>query len=94
MENRTPELIPQELGDDLLRGADEIAQFIFGRTGKNRRRAVYYLCRTSRLPHFRLGSMICARKSTLIGYISAQERRADYGNSPREDTQRSGAEQR
>jgi hypothetical protein len=48
-----------ELADDLLRGADEIAAFIFGT--KFARRRVYYLAETSRLPVFRLGSVLCAR---------------------------------
>jgi hypothetical protein len=40
-----------DLADDLLRGADEIAEFIFGTRGS--RRKVYYLAETSRLPVFR-----------------------------------------
>ena len=62
-----------ELADDLLRGADEIATFIFGARGS--RRKVYYLAECCRLPVFRLGSVLCARKSVLLGWISGQERR-------------------
>ena len=59
------------LGDDILRGADEIALFLYG---ENRhRRKVYNLIETNRLPHFRLGSTVCARKSVLLGWIKAQE---------------------
>jgi hypothetical protein len=57
-----------ELADDLLRGADEIATFIFGARGS--RRKVYYLAECSRLPVFRLGSVLCARKSILLEWIS------------------------
>jgi len=66
--------VPQtELADDILRGADEIATFIFGERGS--RRKVYYLAECSRLPVFRLGSVLCARRSVLLGWISGQERR-------------------
>jgi hypothetical protein len=70
---------PHELADDLLRGADEISQFIFGRKGS--RRKIYYLAETSRLPVFRLGSVLCARKSVVLGWISGQESKA---RAPRE----------
>jgi hypothetical protein len=43
------------LADDLLRGADEIATFVFGARGS--RRKIYYLAETSHLPVFRLGSV-------------------------------------
>jgi hypothetical protein len=62
-----------ELADDLLRGADEIAEFIFGARGS--RRKVYYLVECCRLPVFRLGSQLCARRSVLLKWISGQESR-------------------
>ena len=62
-----------ELADDILRGAEEIARFIFGAQGS--RRQVYYLAECSRLPVFRLGSVLCARRSVLLSWISAQESR-------------------
>jgi hypothetical protein len=55
---------PPELADDLLRGADEIADFIFGARGS--RRKVYYLAECTKLPVFRLGSLLCARRSVLL----------------------------
>jgi hypothetical protein len=64
---------PNELADDILRGADQIAEFIFGERGS--RRKVYYLAECSRLPVFRLGSVLCARKSVLLKWISGQESR-------------------
>jgi hypothetical protein len=66
--------ISKELADDLLRGADEIAIFIFG-GGRGNRRTVYYLVERCRLPVFRLGSVLCARKSVLLRWISGQENR-------------------
>jgi hypothetical protein len=63
------------LGGDLLRGADAIAEFLFG--DPCLRRKVYYLTseRRAQLPHFRLGTIICARKSTLVRWIEAAEAR-------------------
>jgi hypothetical protein len=69
--NHTP--LSTELADDLLRGADEIATFIFGERAAGEK--VYYLAECARLPVFRLGSVLCARKSTLMGWISGQESR-------------------
>ena len=56
---------------DILYGADGIAEFLYGES--KQRRKVYNLVETERLPHFRLGSMICARKSVLLAWIEAQE---------------------
>jgi hypothetical protein len=66
-----PNRTENELADDILRGADEIAAFIFGERGS--RRKVYYLAECSRLPVFRLGSMLCARRSVIEGWIAGQE---------------------
>jgi hypothetical protein len=68
------EALSPELADDLLRGADEIAKFIFGERGS--RRKVYYLAECTRLPVFRLGSVLCARKSVVMAWIETQEGRA------------------
>ena len=70
------------LADDLLRGADAIAEFIFGARGS--RRKIYYLAETSHLPVFRLGSVLCARRSVLMRWIAGQESRV---RSPREGPQ-------
>jgi hypothetical protein len=55
----------------MLRGADQIADFFYG--DKTQRRKVYHLVATSNLPVFKLGSMICARKSILLRWIAEQE---------------------
>jgi hypothetical protein len=65
--------VSQELAEDLLRGAYEIAEFIFG--ARESRRKVYYLAETSHLPVFRLGSVLCARRSVLMNWIAGQESR-------------------
>lgn len=64
---------PANLAEDLLRGADAIATFVFG--GPQHRRKVYYYATDAkvRMPVFRIGAVICARKSTLIEWIEQQE---------------------
>jgi hypothetical protein len=74
-----PNETSHELAGDLLRGADEIAEFIFG--ARASRRKVYYLVECCRLPVFRLGSVLCARRSVLLGWISGQESRATGSSS-------------
>lgn len=64
---------PTELAGDLLRGAEEIAAFIFGEGASPRK--VYYLAECSKLPVFRLGSVLCARRSVLLQWIARQENR-------------------
>ena len=54
---------------DLLSGADSIAAFLGIKT-----RRVYHLVESRRLPVFRLGSTICARRSTIIRWIEEMEK--------------------
>ena len=67
---------------DLLRGADEIAAYLFGT--ESDRRKVYHLVATSKLPIFKLGSMICARRSVLMRWIEAQEGQHANDNAPQQ----------
>lgn len=69
------------LSEDLLRGADEIAKFIYGTA--RRRRSVYHLAENHGLPVFRFGALICARRSTLEAWIIRQEKAADQGERER-----------
>ena len=62
------------LSDDLLRGADEIAEFMFGDPKK--RRLVYHLVQKGCLPVFKFGAMLCARRSTLVASIEEKEIKA------------------
>ena len=71
--NMVPLNTPSELADDILEGADAIAEFLFG--SREQRRKVYYLAECSKLPIFRLGSVLCARKSVLLQFITGQENR-------------------
>jgi hypothetical protein len=59
--------------DDLLKGADQISEFLYG--DMNHRRKVYHLAETSRIPIFRLGSVLCARRSVILAWVAQQERR-------------------
>lgn len=56
---------------DILRGADDIAAFL----GLDKR-AVYHAASRNKLPTFRIGAIICARRSTLLSWIVAQEKKA------------------
>ncbi len=64
----------QPLADDLLRGADRIAEFIYG--DQRHRRRIYHLAERKQLPVFRLGAVLCARRSVLLQWIAAQEAEA------------------
>lgn len=68
----TGDLCP--LAGDMLRGADEIAAFLLGDPKK--RRSIYHLIERGNLPSFKLGAVICARKSTLLHWIAEQEAHA------------------
>jgi hypothetical protein len=61
----------RSLAGDILYGADGIAEFLYG--DRKLRRKVYNLVETARLPHFRLGAAICARRSVLLAWIKTQE---------------------
>lgn len=66
------------LADDILRGADRIAEFIYG--DRSLRRRIYHLAERDALPTFRLGAVLCARKTILLDWIAAQEAKATVGN--------------
>jgi hypothetical protein len=59
------------IAGDILYGADAIAVFLFG--DRRHRRRVYNLVDSNRLPVFRVGVNICARKSVLLAWIESQE---------------------
>ena len=74
----------KEFADDLLRGAEMVAEFLYG--DRALRRQVYHLAATSNLPVFKLGSTICARKSVLVKYIEDQETRRANDKRDRKTT--------
>lgn len=56
------------LADDVLEGAAEIAAFL-----KLKSRQVYTAVAAGHIPHYRIGSNLFARKSTLLSWIASQE---------------------
>jgi hypothetical protein len=58
----------------VIRGAEAIAEFIFG--DRSHRRKVYYLAECSKVPIHRLGSTLCLRPSAYKSWIESQENRA------------------
>ena len=65
------------LAADLLLGGAPIANFVFGRSDQKAMRKLYHLTsevpEADRLPVFRLGGQICARKTTLLNWIASRE---------------------
>ena len=80
--NDTPTDTP--VAGDIIVGADEIASFL-----GIKRRQVYNASERGYLPLFRMGSLLCARRTTLSRWIVEQERRGlrpgeeDDGNAGR-----------
>ena len=62
------------LASDILRGAPAIAEELFGSAAD--RWKVYNLVKHNRLPIFRMGSVVCARRSSLRDWIAEQERQS------------------
>ncbi len=69
--------VARDLASDLLAGADRIADFIYG--DPRQRRKVYHLVQKSQIPVFKLGAVLCARKSRLLAWIENQEAKAIKG---------------
>jgi hypothetical protein len=67
------------LPSDLLRGANQIALFLFGDVRLRTR--VYSLCDAGQIPYFKLGAIIHARKTTLLSWIVDQEQRCLAGHT-------------
>jgi hypothetical protein len=63
-----------EFSKELIVGADDFSMWFWGTPDKAR--SVYHLVESTRLPTFRIGSRIAARKSVIRAYFWAQERRA------------------
>lgn len=67
-----PMTSPEEnLAADILRGANQIAEYL-----GFPRRTVYHAVAKGHLPAFRIGDILCARRSTLTAWISQQEQQA------------------
>ena len=69
--NVMPAAVVKTISQDVLYGADAVGGF----TGLNPRQ-VYHLAQTNKIPVFRMGTLICARKSTILQWIADQEAKA------------------
>lgn len=69
------------LADDTIRTAAKISVHMFG--DASRRRSIYNLAASSRLPFFKIGSVLCIRRSALDRFIAAQEDRRTKDDSKR-----------
>jgi hypothetical protein len=76
---------PAELAGDLLEGAEEISEFLFGDdpdpgARRQRLRRTYRLTSevkpADQLPVFRIGQLLFARRSTLLRWIAEREARS------------------
>jgi hypothetical protein len=76
--------VMEPLASDVLEGAEEIAEFLFGDdpdpiARRQRIRRVYRWTSevkpADRLPVFHVGQLLFARKSTLLSWIANRERR-------------------
>ncbi len=61
------------LSEDLLHGAKAIAAFIYGEADDKNVRRIYHAADKLGMPTFNMGSTICARRSTILRWIAAQE---------------------
>lgn len=61
------------LSEDMLHGAKAIARFMYGDDEPKNQRRIYHASDKLGLPTFTIGTTICARKSTLLKWIAAQE---------------------
>ncbi|TXN40433.1 DNA-binding protein [Methylobacterium sp. WL30] len=61
------------LAEDMMTGAEAIAKFMFGDATETNKRRVYHAADKLGLPTFRLGGTLCARRSTILRWIEAQE---------------------
>lgn len=74
MDQSGPNEKPSPPFEKPIRGAEAIAEYIFGT--RTSRRKVYYLVEKTRIPIFRLGSTLCMRPSAYKRWIETQEERA------------------
>lgn len=61
------------LSEDLMMGADPIAEFLFGDASETNRRRVYHASDKLGLPTFKMGGTLCARRTKILAWIERQE---------------------
>ena len=76
MDHTGPIEQPLPKAEQPIRGAEAIAEYIFG--NRESRRKVYYLAEKTRIPIFRLGATLCMRPSAYRSWLESQEARATH----------------
>jgi hypothetical protein len=74
---------PLSLAEDLLMGAAAISMFMFGTPDD--RRKVYWMAESGQLPVFRLGAVLCARRSSILRVLELHEQSATAPARKRRD---------
>jgi hypothetical protein len=64
------------VADDLLRGAGEIAEEVFGNRSEKNKRRIYHMHERRHLPTFSYAGGIAARRSTIRQHVADAERAA------------------
>jgi hypothetical protein len=64
------------ISDDLLTGAEKIAEFVFADTSPQTVRKTRHLIRTKVIPAFKLGGVVAARKTTVLRAIEALDKKS------------------
>jgi hypothetical protein len=54
----TPSSTTNKLSNDIVRGAEELSEFVFGNRDRENVRRIYYLAERTKIPIFRLGSTL------------------------------------
>jgi hypothetical protein len=65
--------VDNRLSGDLLEGGAAIAEFLFG--SPDERARVYHLVSIGEIPCFQLGTLLFARKTTLLAHIGQREQK-------------------
>jgi hypothetical protein len=65
-----------EFSQDMLQGAKAIAMFMYGRCDQKAQRKIFHLVEKTNFPSFKVGSMICARRSVIIAWVRKMEERS------------------
>jgi hypothetical protein len=61
------------LAEDMMRGAGPLAEFFYGEDNEANRRKIYHLSDKHGLPTFKLGGVLCGRRSTIMRWVEQQE---------------------
>ncbi|MDP4021044.1 helix-turn-helix domain-containing protein [Methylobacterium sp. NEAU 140] len=66
----------RSLAEDMIEGAGPIAKFLFGSEDTKARRKIYHIIEQHDFPSFKIGGKIYARRSSILAWLAAKEKRA------------------